>query len=117
MLQVCDGETLWDYQQVLESQSYRKMSVKPVFEKLNSPEIDAKTREQVMTQMGFAGPEALLVGLRKTDQVRPEGGGRARRQSRSGSSAAPGGTATASSAPTSVRSRPPARFPPTSPAS
>ena len=66
MLQVCDGVTLWDYQQVLESQFYRKMSVQPVFEKLNAPEIDAKTREQILTQMGFTGPEALLVGLRKT---------------------------------------------------
>jgi outer membrane lipoprotein-sorting protein len=66
MLQVCDGETLWDYQQVLESQFYRKMSVKPVLERLNSPDIDAKTRDQILTQMGFSGPEALLVGLRKS---------------------------------------------------
>jgi hypothetical protein len=66
MLQVCDGVTLWDYQQVLEQQFYRKMTVQPVLERLNAPEIDAKTREQVMTQMGFAGPEALLLGLRKT---------------------------------------------------
>jgi outer membrane lipoprotein-sorting protein len=66
MLQVCDGVTLWDYQQVLEQQLYRKMTVQPVLERLNAPEIDAKTREQIMTQMGFAGPEALLLGLRKT---------------------------------------------------
>jgi len=66
MLQVCDGETLWDYQQVLGSQSYRKLSIKPVFEQLNSPEIDAKTRDMVMTQLGFTGPEALLIGLRKS---------------------------------------------------
>ena len=66
MLQVCDGETLWDYQQILEQQTYRKLSIKPIFEQLNSPEIDAKTRDQVMTQLGFAGPEALLVGLRKS---------------------------------------------------
>ena len=66
MLQVCDGETLWDYQQILETQNYRKLSIKPIFERLNSPEIDAKTRDQVMTQLGFAGPEALLVGLRKS---------------------------------------------------
>ena len=42
------------------------MSIKPIFERLNSPEIDAKTRDQIMTQMGFAGPDALLVGLRKS---------------------------------------------------
>ena len=66
MLQVCDGETLWDYQQILESQNYRKLSIKPIFEQLNSPEIDTKTRDMIMTQLGFAGPEALLVGLRRS---------------------------------------------------
>jgi outer membrane lipoprotein-sorting protein len=66
MLQICNGDTLWDYQQVLESQIYRRMSVKPVLERLNSPDIDAKLRDQVMTQIGFSGPEALLVGLRKS---------------------------------------------------
>jgi len=66
MLQVCDGEVLWDYQQVLESQTYRKLSVKPILERLGSPEIDAALREQMLTGLGFAGPETLLVGLRKT---------------------------------------------------
>lgn len=66
LLQVCDGEVLWDYQQILESQSYRKLRIKPIFERLNAPEIDPKTRDQVITQMGFAGPEALLMGLRRT---------------------------------------------------
>ncbi len=66
ILQVCDGETLWEYQQVLESQVYRKLSIKPIFERLNSPDMDPKTRDQVLNQMGFAGPDALLVGLRKS---------------------------------------------------
>jgi hypothetical protein len=66
LLQICDGETLWDVQQILESRSYRKMSIKPVLERLNSPDIDAKTRDLFMTQIGFSGPEALLVGLRKS---------------------------------------------------
>src|SRR5262249_898576 len=26
-LQICDGETLWDYQAVLDSQTYRKLSI------------------------------------------------------------------------------------------
>jgi outer membrane lipoprotein-sorting protein len=65
-LQVCDGETFWDYQQVLNSQLYRKFSVKPVLERLNSPDLDPKIKEQAMTQMGLAGPETLLVGLRRT---------------------------------------------------
>ena len=65
-LQVCDGETLWDYEQLFDSQFYHKLSIKPVLERLNSADLDAKLREQIITQMGFAGPETLLVGLRRT---------------------------------------------------
>jgi hypothetical protein len=64
-LQVCDGETLWDYQAILESQIYHKFSVKPVMERLNSPELDPKIRDQFKEGMGFAGPETLLTGLRR----------------------------------------------------
>jgi len=64
-LQVCDGETLWEYQQVLDRQYYRKLSIKPVLERLNSPDLDPKTRNLAITGMGLAGPETLLVGLRK----------------------------------------------------
>ncbi|MFO0892605.1 MAG: hypothetical protein U0790_26115 [Isosphaeraceae bacterium] len=66
LLQVCDGDVLWDYQQVLDSQTYRKLRIKPIFERLNSPEIDPKLRDQIMTQLGFTGPESLLMGLRKS---------------------------------------------------
>ncbi|APW60168.1 hypothetical protein [Paludisphaera borealis] len=66
MLQVCDGEVLWDYQQILESQAYRRLSVKPIFERLNSPDIDPAMRDQVLGGLGFAGPETLLLGLRKS---------------------------------------------------
>jgi outer membrane lipoprotein-sorting protein len=65
-LQVCDGETLWDYEQLFESQVYRKLSIKPVLERLNSADLDPKLREQIFTQMGVSGPETLLVGLRRT---------------------------------------------------
>jgi len=64
-LQVCDGETLWDYQQILDRQYYRKLSIKPVLERLNSPDLDPTIKNQAITQMGLAGPETLLVGLRK----------------------------------------------------
>jgi outer membrane lipoprotein-sorting protein len=64
-LQVCDGETLWDYQQILDRQFYRKLSIKPVLERLNSPDLDPKIKTQAISQMGLAGPETLLVGLRK----------------------------------------------------
>jgi outer membrane lipoprotein-sorting protein len=64
-LQVCDGETLWDYQVILESSMYRRLSIKPVLERLNSPELNPKLRDQAITQMGLAGPETLLLGLRR----------------------------------------------------
>jgi outer membrane lipoprotein-sorting protein len=64
-LQVCDGETLWDYQSVLDQQVYHKVSIKPVMERLDSPELDAKLKEQAKEGMGFAGPETLLAGLRR----------------------------------------------------
>jgi len=66
MLQVCDGEVLWDYQKILDSESYRRMSVKPIFERLNSPDLEASMRDQVLSGLGFAGPESLLVGVRKS---------------------------------------------------
>ncbi len=65
MLQVCDGQTLWDFQQVLESQNYHTLKIAPILEKLKSPELDDTLREQVRTQLGFSGPDALLVGLRR----------------------------------------------------
>jgi hypothetical protein len=46
MLQVCDGETLWDFQQVLESQNYHTLKIAPILEKLKSPELDDALREQ-----------------------------------------------------------------------
>jgi outer membrane lipoprotein-sorting protein len=65
-LQVCDGETLWEYELVLDQSYYRKLSIKPVLERLNSPDLDPEIRIKATTQMGVAGPETLLVGLRKT---------------------------------------------------
>jgi outer membrane lipoprotein-sorting protein len=65
MLQNCDGEWLWDYQKVLESRNYRKMKIGRILEKLNSPELDDAFREQALNQLGFAGPDILLIGLRK----------------------------------------------------
>jgi outer membrane lipoprotein-sorting protein len=64
-LQVCDGETLWDYQVVLNSPFYRKMSIKPILERLHSPELNSTLRDQAITQMGMSGPETVLLGLRK----------------------------------------------------
>jgi outer membrane lipoprotein-sorting protein len=65
MLQVCDGEVLWDYRKILDSQYYAKIGVAQVFEKLASPDLDAAIRAQVVTSLGFSGPEQLLIGLKK----------------------------------------------------
>jgi hypothetical protein len=75
-LQICDGDTLWDYQAIMESTLYRKFSIKPVMERINAPEIEPKMREQFKENIGFAGPEVLLAGLRRLfrfDQEKEEG--------------------------------------------
>ncbi len=64
-LQVCDGETYWRYQSILDQPIIRKLSIKPVMERMNSPDLDSKFKELFQTDMGFAGPEALLAGLRR----------------------------------------------------
>src|SRR5262249_54991366 len=64
MVQVSDGTTIWDSQQLLEYKYYRKVALGPILEKLKAPEIDATTREQVLTRLGIEGPDGLLVGLR-----------------------------------------------------
>lgn len=65
MIQVCDGQTLWDYQQILDQQVYRKIEVAKVFEKLKSADLDQELVGNITTQLGFSGPQELLVGLRK----------------------------------------------------
>jgi hypothetical protein len=65
MLQVSDGQTLWDYQQVLSAKSFRKIDIGKIFKKLDEPGFDAEIRRQIVGAMGFSGPDALLSGLRK----------------------------------------------------
>ncbi len=74
-LQVCDSETLWSYQAVRDSQLYRKFSVKPILDRLNSPDLDPKIKEQAMTQMGLARPETVLAGLRRALRFEHQGEG------------------------------------------
>ncbi len=64
-LQACDGTTLWDFRQVLDTQSYFKYTIGPILQRLDNPALDASMREQVITDLGFAGPESLLAGLRR----------------------------------------------------
>jgi outer membrane lipoprotein-sorting protein len=65
MLQNSDGVWLWDYQKVLDSRDYRKMKIDRILEKLKSSEFDEAFRDQITVQLGFAGPEALLLNLKK----------------------------------------------------
>ena len=51
---------------MLDQPFYRKLSIKPILERLNSPDLDPEIRIKATTQMGVSGPETLLVGLRKT---------------------------------------------------
>ncbi len=72
MLQISDGETFWDYKKLLDSTEIRRRQLKPILEKLNTPEADAELREKVLSTLGYSGPEALLSGLRKAigfDQI------------------------------------------------
>ena len=66
MLQVCDGRTLWDFQEVLGTRSVRKTDIAKVLGKLQDPLFDSTIKEQILGGLGFSGPDALLSGLRKS---------------------------------------------------
>lgn len=65
MLQVSDGTVLWNYQKLLDVQTYRRISLNPVLQRLQSPELDRAGRLQILDSLGVAGPEALLSSIRK----------------------------------------------------
>jgi hypothetical protein len=66
MLLVCDGQTLWDHRQVFETNIYTRFTrVDEIMAKLKSPDLDDATRDQLSAQLGLAGPDVLLVGLRR----------------------------------------------------
>jgi len=65
MLQICDGSTLWDFQQILKTdRAYTRLDVAKILRKVDSPEFNADLRKQALQRIGFTGPESLLVGLR-----------------------------------------------------
>ena len=73
MLHVCDGVVLWEFMRVLNSQSCIKRTIEPILKVLNGPDCDPKIREEVLNNLGYAGPDSLLLGLRKSfliDQMR-----------------------------------------------
>lgn len=63
MLQVCDGKVRWNYQRILEAQGCDRLDIDKFLEKLKV--FEPAEREMILSRMGFAGPEALLAGLRK----------------------------------------------------
>lgn len=65
MLQVSDGTIFWEYKEVLDIPSLTRRELPPIIELLKSPDCDPELRDQVLAQLGFSGPEALLVGLRE----------------------------------------------------
>ncbi len=75
MVQVCDGVTVWNYTRILENQGCETYRIKPVMEILNKPECEPTVRENILSSLGFVGPDGLLSGLRNAyvfDQVREE---------------------------------------------
>lgn len=65
--QISDGAVLWELNQILDGpRSLRKITLQPLMAVLNKPEADPEIRDRLLTQIGFAGPEALLNGLRKS---------------------------------------------------
>ena len=66
MLQVCDGETLWDYQQLLNDGATSRSRSARSQEDGRSPDFDPDVRKQVLEPLRVRRPEALLIGLRKT---------------------------------------------------
>jgi hypothetical protein len=65
VVQVCDGVTLFDYQNVLEQPICNKIKIGLILKKLESPDVTDELREAVFLQFNLAGPEVLLTGLRK----------------------------------------------------
>jgi hypothetical protein len=63
-LQVCDGETLWDHQDIAEFKVFTRLSLRPILERLTAADLDPKTKETTMSQIGIAGVDSLLAGLR-----------------------------------------------------
>jgi hypothetical protein len=63
-LQVCDGETLWDHQEIADTRVFTRLSLKPILERLRAPDLDPKTKETTIAQIGIGGVDSLLAGLR-----------------------------------------------------
>ncbi len=116
MLQVCDGKILWDFQQVLGMQSYRKREITPILKKLEDPNLDDGVPDHDHLEHGLRRPRGDAVRPEEGGRVRPDFRGEARDGvERRASSEGPGGTERPCSARTTGRCRRPPPCPPTSP--
>ena len=66
MLQVCDGKTLYEYQQVVGMKNYTKRDITPILQKLEESGLDDDFKALILNNLGFGGPEALLIGFQST---------------------------------------------------
>jgi outer membrane lipoprotein-sorting protein len=64
MQQVCDGRVFWEVRKVLDATDIYKREMQPILQQLARPECDDELRTQVLSTLGFSGPDALLAGLR-----------------------------------------------------
>ena len=66
---------MWNYTRILENQGCEIYRIKPILGILNKPEVEATSRDYILSSLGFVGPDGLLSGLRNSfvfDQVREE---------------------------------------------
>lgn len=66
MLQVCDGSVRWDFTQIIDQQLCSKLDFAKILAAIDKPECDQELRTQILSGLGFAGPESMLVGLRES---------------------------------------------------
>ncbi len=62
-LQVCDGVTLWDLQEIADTRFFTRLSLKPIMERLAAPDLEPKIRETTLGQISLGGVDSLLAGL------------------------------------------------------
>ncbi len=65
MLQISDGQTLYDRQVILQRRSLTKIDVNRFMERINDPEVTQEVRDFFLQKSGFIGPETLLKNLRQ----------------------------------------------------
>ena len=65
MQQVSDGRVFHDYRKIFAGERCDRLELGPIYKRLDSPDCEPDLRNEVISQLGYTGPETLLVGLRK----------------------------------------------------